>query len=322
MKIKFILALIGTFCLKSFAQEILPIYSDYLSDNVFLVHPSAAGIGNCAKFRITHRQQWSGVKNAPSLQTLSYHQRIGEKAALGGIIFNDKNGFHSQKAIQASYAYHINFGAYDEANQLSLGLSLMYVQNTLDERSFIVPDPVVSKIVQSAGYVNSDFSAGYHYWNSFAYFTVKNLLLRARTLQNRELESLNLRRYLFTIGHYFGKEKSWQFEPSIMGQWIERTGEKFLDVNLKVYKNLKKDQQLWAALSYRKGFDGKAVQDISQITPIIGFNYKRYMISYTYTEQLNDITFQDGGHHQFTIGVNLFCKRPRAAGCPNLNTMF
>ncbi len=31
------------------AQETFPIYSDYLSDNVYLVHPAAAGIGNCGK---------------------------------------------------------------------------------------------------------------------------------------------------------------------------------------------------------------------------------------------------------------------------------
>ena len=33
------------------SQETLPIYSDYLSDNVYLVHPSAAGIGNTGKLR-------------------------------------------------------------------------------------------------------------------------------------------------------------------------------------------------------------------------------------------------------------------------------
>ncbi|TDA83429.1 type IX secretion system membrane protein PorP/SprF, partial [Halomonas marinisediminis] len=51
----------------------MPIYSDYLSDNVYLVHPAAAGVGNAAKLRLTHRQQWSDNENAPSLQTLSYH---------------------------------------------------------------------------------------------------------------------------------------------------------------------------------------------------------------------------------------------------------
>ena len=39
----------------SVGQETLPIYADYLSDNVFLIHPSAAGIGNCGKIRLTAR---------------------------------------------------------------------------------------------------------------------------------------------------------------------------------------------------------------------------------------------------------------------------
>ena len=35
------------------AQGTLPVYSDYLSDNIFMVHPSAAGIGNSAKVNYT-----------------------------------------------------------------------------------------------------------------------------------------------------------------------------------------------------------------------------------------------------------------------------
>ena len=66
------------FILKSNAQETLPIYSDYLSDNVYLVHPSAAGIGNTGKLLFTARQQWAGIKDAPTLQTLSFHNRFND----------------------------------------------------------------------------------------------------------------------------------------------------------------------------------------------------------------------------------------------------
>ncbi|UCE92611.1 MAG: PorP/SprF family type IX secretion system membrane protein, partial [Flavobacteriaceae bacterium] len=95
------------FALNLSAQETFPIYSDYLSDNVYLVHPAAAGIGNCGKIRFTYRQQWVGVEDAPSLQTLSFHSRITEKMAVGGIVFNDENGYHSQQGFLATYAYHI-----------------------------------------------------------------------------------------------------------------------------------------------------------------------------------------------------------------------
>jgi hypothetical protein len=46
------------------------------------------------------------------------------------------------------------------------------------------------------------------------------------------------------------------------------------------------------------------------------------MASYTYTKQTGDFLFDDGGYHQVTLGVNLFCKKQRAAGCPNINASF
>ena len=306
-----------------YAQETFPVYTDYLSDNVFLIHPSAAGIGNCGKIRLTARQQLFGLDDAPSLQTLSMHSRINEKMALGGILFNDENGYHAQKGIIGSYAYHLNFGNEYALNQLSFGLSFMYVQNSVDQRSFTSPitDPVISQIVESASYYNADFSIAYHYWDSFSYFTIKNLLLSSRDLYGNTYESLNLRRYLLTLGHYFGRERSLQFEPSIMGQFIERTGEVFVDFNIKAYKTIQDNFQLWAVLSYRQSFEGNKIESMKQITPIVGFNYKRFMLSYTYTHQIGDVAL-DYGSHQFTLGVNVFCKKQRATGCPNASSMF
>ena len=57
------------------AQEIIPTYSDYLTDNLYLLHPSMAGAANFNKIRLTARQQWFDVKEAPSLQTLSINGR-------------------------------------------------------------------------------------------------------------------------------------------------------------------------------------------------------------------------------------------------------
>ncbi len=306
------------------AQETFPVYTDYLSDNVFLIHPSAAGIGNCGKLRITARQQLLGVEDAPSLQTLSFHTRINDKMALGGILFNDKNGFHSQKGIIGSYAYHLNFGRDDALEQLSFGLSFMYVQNTVDQRSFTstIIDPVISRIVESSNYYNADASVAYHFLDVYGYLTVKNLLLSARDLESSNFESLNLRRYILTLGYYFGRGKSFQFEPSVMGQIIERTGELFVDFNMKTYKMIQSNFQLWAVLSYRQSFEGNAFESLKQLTPILGMNFNRFMFSYTYTYQLGEIVLDNGGSHQITVGVNIFCKKQRSTGCPNINSMF
>ena len=308
------------FFLDSNAQETLPIYSDYLSDNVYLVHPSAAGIGNTGKLRFTARQQWAGVKDAPTLQTLSFHNRFTDKAAFGFILFNDSNGFHSQKGIQGTFAYHLDLNRASVFNQLSFGLSLTAVQNQVEQTQFF-GDPTIAQIIRSDGYFNADFSVAYHRKGFSSYFTVKNLLLSAKNNLNNNLEPLDLRNYILSLGYYFGDKQSFQFEPSLMIQLRESTGERIIDFNFKAYKDFNK-AQLWGALSYRKGFDAKPIEDLVYITPIIGVNYNKWMFSYTYTRQMNDIVLTDLGFHQVSIGVNLFTRKPRAAACPNINASF
>lgn len=317
----YIIAILVIFPFFIKAQETLPIYSDYLSDNVFLVHPSAAGIGNCGKVRVTARSQWAGIEDAPSLQTLSAHTRIGENTGVGLILFNDKNGYHSQQGVQGAFAYHIDLDRPDEVNQLSFGISLMAVNNSVDESTFVIPDPEISAIIRSESYFNADVSMAYHNKGFFSYVTAKNVMLSARNLYNESYESLNLRRYLVTLGYYFGEGKNLQFEPSVMAQSIERTGEKFVDFNMKVYKNVQ-DAQIWAAFSYRKGFDNADTEELNYLTPILGVNFKNFMASYTYTKQSGDILFDDAGYHQITLGLNFGCRERRRSGCPNINGSF
>jgi hypothetical protein len=47
-------------CHPILSQEGIAVYSDYLSDNYYLIHPSMAGAANCAKIRLTARKQWFG----------------------------------------------------------------------------------------------------------------------------------------------------------------------------------------------------------------------------------------------------------------------
>ena len=79
------------FCSKTTSKEGLPIYSDYLSDNFYLLFPSMAGVSSCTKLRFTGRKQWMDQDKSPNLQTLSINGRLGEsRSALGSIIFNDE----------------------------------------------------------------------------------------------------------------------------------------------------------------------------------------------------------------------------------------
>ena len=316
----------------SFSQEGIAVYSDYLSDNYYLIHPSMAGASSCAKLRLTARKQWFGQEDAPQLQTLSFNTRLDDSNGAGIIVFNDKNGYHSQKGVKLTYAHHIMFSRDDvDLNQLSFGISGVLIQSQLDETAFIQSgnyDPIVDgTIVQKESYFNFDIGASYNYLDFYTHLTVKNAVETRRNIYTA-YESDNLRKIIMSAGYTFGDSETLLWEPSIMFQTIQQTKESSIDLNLKVYKQLDFGR-LWGGLSYRRSLDGAqyisnnsgvATQYLQNISPIIGLNYKNFMFAYTYSQVLGDVNFDSSGLHQLTIGLNLFCKPEKYhCNCPAVN---
>lgn len=329
-KTKFLLAFFLV-SLYSFSQEGIAVYSDYLSDNYYLIHPSMAGAANCDKIRLTARKQWFDQTDAPALQTLSYNGRVGERSGVGIILFNDKNGYHSQKGMKLTYAHHIMFSRDEvDLNQLSFGVSADFFQSELDETEFLQSgdfDPIINgTIVQKDAYFNLDIGASYNYLDFYVHGTVKNAIETRREIYT-EYESDNLRKYLLSAGYVFGDRDRILWEPSILFQLVDKTKEKSIDINMKAYKNFDFGK-LWGALSYRRSFDGAeylsgssvSSQKLQYITPIIGVNFDKFMFAYTYSYLSGPVNFDTGGFHQITLGIDLFCKKERYdCNCPAIN---
>jgi type IX secretion system PorP/SprF family membrane protein len=316
----------------SFSQEGLPVYSDYLSDNYFLLHPSMAGAASCAKVRLTARQQWFGQDNAPALQTLSFNGRLSDRSGAGIIVFNDVNGYHSQKGMKLTYAHHIMFSRDQiDLNQLSFGVSAGFTQSLLDETDFYLNNPnidiaVLGTIIQKASYFNVDIGASYNYLDFYAHLTVKNALGSERKLYS-DKEPVNLKRIILNAGYTFGDSEALLWEPSIMYQNVSLTKEQTIDFNLKTYKKLDFGK-IWGGLSYRRSLDGAQYvdgnaakeQNLQYVTPVVGINYKNYMFAYTYTHLLGNVNFDNSGFHQITLGINLFCEPDKyQCNCPAIN---
>ncbi|RXJ52816.1 PorP/SprF family type IX secretion system membrane protein [Gelidibacter gilvus] len=331
------------FCLLAFglllaqfskAQEGLPIYSDYLTDNYYLIHPSMAGVANCAKIRLTARKQWFGQTNSPALQTMSINSRIGESpSAVGAIVYNDKNGYHSQTGAYLTYAHHLMFSRNEiDLNMLSFGLSAGAIQYKLDETTFLNEgfDPLISGIEQSATNFNIDFGFSYHFINFYAHATVKNVLNNDGINSNANgiFRYDNLRTLLFSAGNVFTKFGSeWSYEPSIMFLYRDGTKESSIDVNAKVYKDMDFGK-LWGGISYRRSLDGAefangtgvSSQNLQYFTPFLGMDYKNFVFAYTYSYQANSVVFNNGGFHQLTLGYNFNCRKKKYdCACPAIN---
>lgn len=328
IKIFIVLFLVGQY---SFSQEGISVYSDYLSDNYYLIHPSMAGAPNCDKIRLTARKQWFDQADAPALQTLSFNGRVGERSGVGIILFNDKNGYHSQKGMKLTYAHHLMFSRDDiDLNQLSFGVSADFVQSQLDETEFLQSgdfDPIINgMIIQDASYFNVDIGASYNYLDFYVHGTVQNAIETKRKIYT-DSESANLRKFLLSAGYVFGDKDRILWEPSILFQLVGKTKEKAIDFNIKAYKNFDFGK-VWGALSYRRSFDGAeylsgsgvSSQKLQYLTPIIGVNVKKFMFAYTYSYLSGPVNFDTAGFHQITLGIDLFCKREKyECNCPAIN---
>ena len=137
------------------------------------------------KIRMTSRKHWLDQINAPNLQTFSIDSRLTDRSGVGMILFKDENGYNSQTGLTLTYAHHINFNDdrsrmnepnlfnYGSINQLSFGISLGGVQNSLDQTTFDNYgiggrlDPLISTVNQSSGYFNMDIGASYVNFNYF-----------------------------------------------------------------------------------------------------------------------------------------------------------
>lgn len=321
-----------------FSQERgIPVYSDYLTDNLYLLHPSMAGAAQYGKIRLTGRTQWFDVDDAPHLETFSVNGRVGDRVGLGGILYNDKNGRFSQQGFYGTFAYHILMSRDEiDLNQLSFGLSVGVNQERLNEYELIGPgqpsDPIISGNKQRDAYMNVDFGMSYYFMEFSAHATVKNLIPQKRDIFSSEFETDNQRSYLVSLAYNIVPRLSnWTFEPSVLFQYKEVTNDAIGDINGKAYYNFDWGQ-LWGGLSYRRSFSGAeynkgdfqnsspSTQKLQYITPFLGVNYKGFVFAYTYSYQPNEVVMDPSGYHQVTLGYNFGRSRTRYhCSCPTIN---
>lgn len=315
------------------SQEGLPIYSDYLTDNWYLVHPAMAGaLYEGGQIRMTGRQQWFDQEQAPALQTLAASYRFTDKSGGGILFFNDRNGYYATSGAYLTYTHHLYMGRDTKSacnclypdpknsiNELSFGISFGTIFNSIDQREFDLSnyDPLITGIKQEKGYFTMDVGLAYINPRYYVQLSLKNLLFSPHNRfgdyyypYNRE--RANYRRILAGGGKFIELGKL-ILEPSFLFQWAEISNEKSLDTNAKLYLPMKSDQ-FWIGLSYRTSFrpvgfylqNQYESQRLNALTPLLGVNVKNWVFSYNYSYTTGAILFDNSGFHQISVGYNLF----------------
>lgn len=304
-----------------YGQLQLPIYADYLTDNYFLVHPAMAGAQlEGVQTRMTHRSQWQGVSNAPSLQTINAHGRIALKSGLGTVFYNDRNGFQNQVGASVTYAHHINLilGNRD-IHQLSFGLSAGVMNNTHDQTQFAsdLGDPLLEGIQVKSNGLHMDLGLTYIRYQFYTHFTVRNLIFKGQNISDN-ISLDHGKKWIANAGHFFELNDNTSLEPSAMIQFVEYADLPSFDMNIKSHHDLN-NLNLSFGASYRFGTQPNANllsrenlnQDHKQLTLLTGVQFKGVSFFYTYTYSFEDIQIAPFNSHQLTLGFDLYSDKFR-----------
>lgn len=312
---------------KNHAQEGIVLQTDYLAENMMLIHPGMTGanlIGSRVLLGI--RKQWFNLENAPQTNILTFETSLFSTSAFGLIAYNDRNGSSHRNSLFLSYAYKINLTEEvwntrrpfptknDSAKQLLFGLSLGNFNTTIDQTGFSnnTTDPAIGDNISPGSYRNINVGVAYNSTKISLQFSAKNFPLSNNT-DNRIvspiiLEEKSFKHYLLGGQFRFFAFEDVTLEPSLLIQYFPSTKNQLYDVSFKGSK-LFRGGRIWAGLSYRNNFEQTPDREIdlnkifyNGMSSLFGINYKNIMLTYQYSIVLGEMTLTTQGQHFLVLG--------------------
>lgn len=328
IKILWLIIVFKTITLQS--QEGYPLYAEYLSGNLYAAHPSMAGDRLSGfRFKSSYRKQWLDQPEAPNIRLFTGEYSLSGRSKIAVQLFTDQNGYHLQQGLYLTYAHHISFQDVvwntkrtfptrnDKLKELYFGLSVGNLQNQFMPDAFDSNnnDPLIEVAQQKSSFFNVDAGFSFLTTKMFVHLTIKNLLESPYQLGSsvspQEVSNLGFRRLLLSVGYVHYAKTNWAIEPSVLYQTFELSKEQIVDFNFKFYRYFR-NARLWTGISYRKDFHGLRTEAenigdkkaLEWLSPLLGMNYKKMMLSYNYATMTGQPTFSSTGIHQLTFGFS------------------
>lgn len=297
----------------------LPLYSQYMM-NKFLLNPALAGGEGYTTVNLTAREQWLGLKDAPSTHALSVQTRLlnnnfilrrpsvrrrhyrssrGGNVGLGAYLYNDRNGIFDRTGIQLTYAYHIPM----DESQLSFGVSATAFQFTLNDqllKLYQQQDQLVNGSDKTLYVPDANFGVYFGTPTYYVGLSAAQLLQSSLKFGSEGGSDFKmLRTYFLTGGYKWDLRNDYEIEPSL----LMKTTENFkpqLDINTKVYYQ----DKYWGGLSYRTGNGGGALIFMA------GLKVNKFYFGYAFDYTLSNIGRYTYGSHEVMIAAK-FGSTPR-----------
>jgi type IX secretion system PorP/SprF family membrane protein len=323
-----ILFCIGLCLVTSLTAQQKPEYTQYVLNN-YILNPALSGIENYVDIKISHRQQWVGLSDAPATTYITIQGPIGKqdyatsatslfdipgenprgkdywdnyRAApahhgIGLQIIADQAGLFTTTNVMGTYAYHMPLG---EKTNLSAGIGIgvndmaLNTDKIMFDASGQQTDPAVFGGYGNVGKVQLDMSAGLWLYSSNYFVGVSALQLVPESLDYADNGARNVTGKL--VPHYFGTA-GYRFLitddinalPSIMVKDVAPLPMQ-VDLNMKLaYRN-----DVWVGGSYRGGYGFAAMA---------GFNaLNLFTLSYSYDYTTTELNTVSNGTHEIIVG--------------------
>jgi type IX secretion system PorP/SprF family membrane protein len=251
--------------------------------NRLLINSAYAGSEESLTLGFLNKNQWSGVKGAPSTQVFSGHSPVNDKVGLGLTLVNDQMGELNQKGLYGAYAYRIKSNDFKLSFGIQAGLTFYkYDEMFLKDKN----DPVFYK--ENSSLTEPDFGAAVYYENNRMYLGFSVPQFFNFNPRKEFTISLQQRNYILHSGYSFAISEVLTVNPSALVYFNERTKP---EINLNT--NFLLDNLLWVGAIYRN-FDNLGLLSKLQLNTQI-------QLGYGYDFNMGELKSLSAGSHEIMI---------------------
>lgn len=198
-------------------ESVITFYNDHLN----LVNPAAVSVKGETAISSTIRKQWTGVKDAPETQAVSFMTPLNNKLAFGVSVIRDQVFIEKQTFVTVDFSYKVQLN--DDLN-LFMGIKAggnNYEVNTSGLQTYNVQmDPSLQPISR----FNPNIGIGFYlqHQDYFVSLATPKMLdtKRAKNEEGFASAATDQAHYYFSAGRTFEVSPSIDLVPSIMVRYV------------------------------------------------------------------------------------------------------
>lgn len=270
------------------------LFTQYMYNTV-IINPAYAGSRGHLNFNAIHRSQWVGLDGAPTTQTFSVNDYLGNKMGLGLSAVRDEIGPAMEINVTVDYAYTLTLGQKDTKLALGLKAGLHNLDINLDRLN--IEDPTEVNALQNVNQLSPQIGAGVYLYGSKWYLGISTPnFLKTDHYDEVAVSTASERLHVFTMaGYVFDLNPRVKFKPSVL---LRKVGG--APVSFDIASNF---------MFYEKFVIGASYRWDSSVSALAAFQLSpRLMLGYAYDFDTTELARFNSGSHEIFLRFELFNK--------------